>query len=171
VKRHLFIAWQHKRYSQGRAIRPIERKIMIAIGVRAKKVMDVLTEGLGHGEGAARKIDTTNGTYMPVCVERLYESPDGEIFSVAHYGLLNGDAMRDPDVEFLKKGGEYYPISFRNDYAGVDNQFVKYDDQGKIIAFARKWQADCASFVAVWMKNIKEQQRIFFEEREKAATI
>ena len=127
--------------------------------------MDILTDGLGSGDRPARKIDTSNGVYMPVCVERLYESPDGEIFSIAQYGEQNGDAMRDPDVEFMKKDGEYYPLSFRNDYLGVDHQFVKYDDNGKIIAFDRKWQTDCASFVGAWMKNIKEQQGDFFKEK------
>jgi len=47
-------------------------------------------------------------------------------------------------------------LSFRNDYLGMDN--VYWDlDSGKC---APKQQADLTSFVATWLKNIKEQQGI-----------
>jgi hypothetical protein len=132
-------------------------KTMIPVSIKTKEILDVLTDGLTD-ENSSRKIN--NGAYMAVCVERLYESNGGEIFSIAHYGEQNGDAMRDPDVEFLKRNGEYFPLSFRQDYLGIYREFVRYNDDGKIIAVAKKWQYDCCEFCKTWMKNIKFQQKL-----------
>ena len=132
---------------------------MKSINKKAKKVMDKLT---GHIDGANdhKKIDNTEGTFMPVHVEHLRPCKLGQIFSVAHYYKQNGDLMRDSDMEFIKGGdGEYYPISFWQDAPPVRNEVVMWKD-GEITGWMGKEQASLVTFANTWMKNIKEQQGI-----------
>ena len=130
---------------------------MKAIKPRAKKVMDALTanwDSVGNG----RKIDNTNGTFMPVHIERLNKCKLGQIFSVAHYFEQNGDLMRDPDMGFIKGGdGEYYPISFWQDSPLIRDEVATWKD-GEIVAYREKQQASLVTFANTWMRNIKEQQ-------------
>ena len=130
---------------------------MKAINQQAKKVMDALTanwDSVGNG----RKIDNTNGTFMPVHIERLNKCKLGQIFSIAHYFEQNGDLMRDPDMEFIKGGdGEYYPISFWQDSPLIRDEPATWKD-GEIVAYSAKRQASLVTFANTWMRNIKEQQ-------------
>ena len=80
--------------------------------------------------------------------------------SVAHYGEQNGDPMADPEMTFTIVGGEYYPISFRNDYVGLYQEVFRYDEDGRPEAIDKKLQSDLTAFANQWMKNIQEQQGI-----------
>ena len=131
---------------------------MKAISQRAKKVMDVLTEGVDIEASDSKKIDNTKGTFMTVHVECVGNSNLGVIYSVAHYYTQNGDLMRDPDMEFIKGGdGEYYPISFWQDAPTIRDEPVTWKD-GDISGYNEKRQAGLVTFANTWMKNIKEQQ-------------
>lgn len=112
------------------------------------------------------KIDNKPGVYMALVVEKIGGirfSVDPllyfPLYSFAHYGEQNGDLMRDPDI-VLADGGKFglTPISYRNDYLGVDQSFVEYDDHGTVCAVHTLQQADCASFCRIWALNIVEQQ-------------
>jgi hypothetical protein len=128
---------------------------MKAINKTATKIMDKLTANLNEA-GAARKIDNTEGTFMPVCVERLMDSDLGPVFSVAHYYTQNGDAMRDPEMEFIKGfDGKYYPRSFLMDPMPEQRSVEIVDGN---IRFAPRMQKDQAVFAGTWMRNIKIQQ-------------
>jgi len=132
---------------------------MKAINQRAKKVMDVLIEGMDIEANDSKKIDNTKGTFMPVHVEHVTECNLGQIFSIAHYYKQNGDLMRDPDMEFIKGGdGEYYPISFWQDAPLKRDEAVEWGENGEITGIKPKLQAALATFANTWMKNIKEQQ-------------
>ena len=78
---------------------------------------------------------------------------------MAHYGVQNGDLMADPEMTFVIVQGEYYPISFRNDYLGIDQEVFHYKD-GKPTHIKPKLQSDLTTFANSWMKNIQEQQEI-----------
>ena len=131
---------------------------MKAISQQARKVMDILTEGVDIEASESKKIDNTEGTFMTVHVEYVTECSLGVIYSIAHYYEQNGDLMRDPDMEFIKGGdGEYYPISFWQDAPIIRDEPVTWKD-GEIKAFDPKRQAELATFGNTWMKNIKEQQ-------------
>jgi len=131
---------------------------MKAISQRAKKVMDVLTEGVDIEASDSKKIDNTKGTFMTVHVECVGNSNLGVIYSVAHYYTQNGDLMRDPDMEFIKGGdGEYYPISFWQDAPTIRDEPVTWKD-GDISGYNEKQQAALVRFANIWMRNIKEQQ-------------
>ena len=93
--------------------------------------------------------------YMPVVIEKAGNLPGyGEIVSVAHYSLQNGDLMADPEMEFTIVCGDYYPISFRNNYLGRNDNV--FGEDGINLAL----QADLTAFANQWMRNIAVQQNI-----------
>ena len=104
------------------------------------------------------KLDNTAGTFMPVIVEKIYaHSGFKEVYSVSHYGKQNGDLMADPDMTFGLKEEKFYPLSFRNDYAGVDQEVIK-DRDAKEPQLNLKLQKELAEFADMWLKNITGQQ-------------
>jgi len=130
---------------------------MKAINQRAEKVMNTFTENINN-IGGHKKIDNTNGTFMPISVERVNKCEAGIIFSVTHYYEQNGDLMRDPDMEFIKGAdGKYYPISFWLDAPPIRDETVEWED-GEIKSIRPKMQAKLVTFANMWLKNIKEQQ-------------
>ena len=86
--------------------------------------------------------------YMDLVVERL----DDRRISVTHYGELNGDLMKDPDMEVIlgPDGTWVRPVSFQNDYAGVYHEVR--DDRDALL------EADLAEFFGSWMDNLKWQR-------------
>ena len=93
---------------------------------------------------------------MALCVECIGPG----FYSLAHYGLQNGDPMRDPDVIVWRGPDEnFYPVAFRNDYQGIDREYVEFEG-GKPVRIAPRAQADLASFCGTWMQNLKRQQEI-----------
>lgn len=132
---------------------------MKALDTKARAVMEILIEGLQIG--GHRVIDNAKGAFMAVHIEKLRETEQGTLFSVAHYYEQNGDLMRDPDMEFLKVGVDFYPVYFRQDGGGArETEAAVYDSDGKIESYDLKVQAKLASFADQWMRNIKEQQNL-----------
>ena len=135
---------------------------MKCLNTSAKLVAQKLYEAMYSGphmqrEGYA-KIDTSE--FMPVSVELIGEIPGyGNVISIAHYGLQNGDLMADPEMTFVIIQGDYYPISFRNDYLGINQEVFRYKD-GKTTHINPELQSDLITFANTWMKNIQEQQEI-----------
>jgi len=106
------------------------------------------------------KLDNTFGTFMPVIVERIYtHSGFEEVYSVSHYGEQNGDLMADPDMTFGLKEGNFYPLSFRNDYMGVDQEVISNREEPEP-QINLKLQKELAEFADMWFKNIAEQQEL-----------
>lgn len=129
---------------------------MNKVNEKAKLVLDVLLT-MCEESGGHIKIDNAPGRYMPLCVETTMNN----CLSVAHYGEQNGDAMRDPDMVFWKSpAGEWFPVSYQNDFAGVYHEAVTEWAGGMPKAFKPRMQADQAQFAAVWMENLVEQQKL-----------
>ena len=108
------------------------------------------------------KLNLRPGTFMALCVERIgqvnYSGAVYPMWSFAHYGEQNGDLMRDPDVVMMDSGAAgLYPMSFRNDYLGVDNESLVYED-GKASGCRLKMQGSITSFCVTWAGNLKDQQ-------------
>lgn len=136
----------------------------------AQKVFAAAIARLGEGQHV--KIDAAAGTYMALVVEQIgttrYAGPraDGKpatvypVYSFAHYGEQNGDAMRDPDVTMMRcpSTGDLYPITFRNDWIGKSDEALVYDDNGYIRGHRPKMQASITSFCTTWAANLKHQQ-------------
>lgn len=109
---------------------------MKCLNTRAKLTIQKLYETMYRKpymieEGIYTRINN-NPAYMPVVVEKVgHLHSYGEIISIAHYGQQNGDSMADPDMEFVIVGGDYYPISYRNDYLCQQQDVFTLDSEGK----------------------------------------
>ncbi len=120
-----------------KAIRPLS-KLALA-------VFRVLTEGIA-GVCDHRKIDNTNGSFMPAVVEGIDTTPEGHlIVSIAHYYEQCGDLMADPEVTFVVAHEDYvYPISYKQAGLGIDRQYVRWEGEKMFVDF--RAQNDLARF-------------------------
>lgn len=138
---------------------------MKCLNTRAKLTIQKLYEAMYDPkymieEGIYARIDN-NPAYMPVVVEKVGHLPGyGEIISIAHYGKQNGDVMVDPDMEFVIVGGDYYPISYRNDYLCCQQDVFILDNEGKPEKINKNLQEHLATFANHWMQNIAKQQKL-----------
>lgn len=137
-------------------------KFLVPISSKAASIFYAVIDMAG--EDGTVKLDNAEG-FVPLSVERIYrDNSIGEIWSFAHYGELNGDLMRDPEMEFLVVGQKVYPISYRLDYVGfyeplawlTDSSTLEID-QGLIRQGKAQEQAD---FAAMWLRNIADQQGV-----------
>ena len=89
---------------------------------------------------------------MPLHLEWITEDE----IAVSHTYLLNGDAMRDPEMTFRvdRENGTLEPLTFRQDGFPQLYQEV-YPEPGKWIP---KLSRDLSVFAQQWLKNIREQQ-------------
>lgn len=136
--------------------------------IRAAKRFQQLVQGVEPGD--SRKIDNTNGAYMPLYagnmgdIEVLIAGEHHEftIHYLAHYGEQNGDLMNDPLMTFWtwkKDPSKIYPASYENHYVGVYREGLTVDETGR--AGCRKaLQADQTRFANTWLQNIASQQGV-----------
>ncbi len=136
---------------------------MKPLNKKAEVIFNKLMAGLTK-VGDHKKIDNSNGSFMPVCIEIIDETKAGKIVSVAHYHEVNSDLCRDPDCTFLLSDGTFtlgkvgvFPISFRQDNLGIDQEAATVKEDGHILMFPNM-QRDIATFCCQWMLNIQEQQ-------------
>lgn len=118
-----------------------------------KAILEILT-GLGiapsNPQHRAARLTIRNAPWMPLHIEAIGSGPTGrQAWSVAHYGKLNGDLMRDPEVCFEVREGALVPFAFRNDYSGVA---IDVRDSA-----ARSLTAGIADFARMWSENIYDQ--------------
>lgn len=131
---------------------------MKSLDAQESAIFKVLIEGLKN-PGDAKKIDNTDGTFMPVHVDYLDQSAYGCIYAVAHHYIQNGDVMQDPDMTFLINNQGVFPLTFQQDNVALYQEAAGVEN-GQLILYDSKIQADLASFANDWMKNILEQQDI-----------
>jgi hypothetical protein len=103
--------------------------------------------------------------FMPLCIEYIGTGPRNlPLVSVAHYGELNGDPMRDPDMVFevmpVAEGephaGRWLPVSYRNDYVALFQEAVFVNAAGQVMEKPRL-QRELTAFARMWDRNIKDQ--------------
>jgi hypothetical protein len=95
-----------------------------------------------------------NKSYMELVIER-----HGQRVSVAHYFQQNGDAMRDPEIEFIL--ATWLPVWIQQDPVGIFTVAISFSDDGKP-RIHKTMLADLTRFAAKWARNIKAQK---FAER------
>jgi hypothetical protein len=88
-----------------------------------KTLLSILERGGGWRPSLYLKID--NPPFMELVIEATDESgPCGlPAISVCHYGIQNGDAMRDPEMCFelgMAGGAHLDPYYYRNDYVSIE---------------------------------------------------
>lgn len=120
------------------------------------RMIEPLVKACDNNDGY---IKLESAGYMDLSLDNLqYSDHDGlPVYSMAHYGVQNGDAMADPDmtfaVDFEKK--RIIPRSFQNDYMHVYHEvFVERD--GKTL-YSPSLLNDLDDFLWQWLKNIEEQ--------------
>ena len=88
-----------------------------------------------------------NSPYMPLVIER-----HGDEVSVAHYGELNGDLIRDPELTFRS---DWTPTSITQDPVGRYAQvFLVVDGQQMV---RPKLLKELKLFAAMWARNLEAQ--------------
>jgi hypothetical protein len=126
----------------------------------AETVFHALIEGLKK-PGDAKKIDNTDGTFMPVHVEIIDRSQYGNHVSIAHYYEQNGDLMKDPEMTFLASlKRSVLPMTFEQDGGFPICQVAMEIDDSDTIRWNEKLQSSLADFANTWMVNIKDQQHL-----------
>ena len=134
---------------------------MECLNRNATAVFHRLIEGLTE-IGNAKKIDNTNGVFMPVSVEFIHENEHGKQYSITHYYELNHDLMADPDMTFLVSAvdSRVYPLTFRQDGYPQAEHIAAMAMDGESILCRPKQQQDITRFANTWMQNIHAQQRL-----------
>ncbi len=130
---------------------------MNCLGVKAATTFCSIVNGLREPGDSRRIGDGSNG-YMPLSIECIEICSHGLIYSLAHYSEQNGDLMRDPELTFLHNNdGEILPLSYRNDFVGVDQIAVEMLEHSgwKVNA---KLQRELMLFSTDWLRNISQQQ-------------
>lgn len=97
--------------------------------------------------------------YMDLTVEYLeYSDYAGKpVYSICHYGIENGDLMRDPEITFSvdQATGTVTPLTFQNDYGGLyDEVFI--EKNGKTLYSPSRLKG-VDDFMNMWLKNIINQ--------------
>lgn len=125
---------------------------------QATSIFNKCIDGLKE-PGDHRRIGDADSGFMPLIVECVDTWGLGLIYSLAHYAEQNGDLMSDPEMTFLVgKDGQVFPLTYRNDFVGVDQVAAEPNDNGDGVRFNAKLQAELCTFAAQWFKNIDEQQ-------------
>jgi hypothetical protein len=100
-----------------------------------------------------------NPPYMSLTVENIGLGPRGlPALSICHYGELNGDLMRDPEMCFemeIENGAvkEFHPYYYRNDYVAFE-QFAVDEENRRIDVKAIQSQREMAQ---LWDSNLAAQ--------------
>ena len=128
---------------------------MRRLNKQATRIFDKITEDMDST--GYKKIDNTNGAFMPLVVEKLATYDMGTTFSLCHYFKQNGDLCQDPEMVFIRlNDGAVIPMMFQQ-YPGIYQESIVYNNGWKI---KKRMQSDHAQFANMWLKNIKEQQRL-----------
>jgi hypothetical protein len=131
-------------------------------------ILRILERAGGYHRDLHLRIE--NPPYLPLVIEALPGlGPLGyPAVSVAHYGDLNGDPMRDPEMCFeLSKlplaALELVPYYWRNDYVGIE-QYSRRLDGGNYV-FVRELYVEHKQFAWRWDSTLRVQRYLEAFER------
>ena len=131
---------------------------MKKLNKKSTQTMNKMVEMLEEGYV---KIDKCNSAFMPVSIEKIFESNRYKIFSVAHYFEQYGDLMAAPEMCFIysKTLGLYFPSYYKQDNLGIEQESVLMEGD-EIKGYRVKMQADHTQFANMWLGNIRNQQNL-----------
>jgi hypothetical protein len=120
-----------------------------------KTILAILEKAGGWRPSLYVKIE--NPPYMGLVIEATDESgPRGlPALSVAHYGVQNGDLMRDPEMCFELGPGELNPFYWRNDYVAIE-QWSRFIRDSRYVVHTQLHR-EHESFAALWDRNLDAQ--------------
>ncbi len=116
-----------------------------------------LLDAFAKAQGGEFHLKIENAPYIDLVIEKV----DSNQISVAHYGEMNGDAMRDPEVVFLLP--DWTPLYIQQDYMGSYRE--TRDENGNFIP---REVASLKSFCATWAMNLQNQK---FTTRGKVSSL
>ena len=121
----------------------------------------VLNKMVIMAEDGYVKIDNSDGSFMSVILEVIFEDEKIKIISLAHYYLQEGDLLADPEMCFIynKEQGVYWPSYFKQDSIGMEEESIEIE-HGEIKSINLIVQKEHTIFANVWLKNIKYQQNL-----------
>lgn len=107
-------------------------------------------------------ITLTAEGFMPLSIEDIGPSAEGHRqIAISHTATQNGDLMRDPEMvfRFITDGVTLLaePISFRNDFMGINQEVYRYNEHGKATHLDTRLKAELKSFARMWFRNLKQQ--------------
>lgn len=124
----------------------------------AREILKSYVAKLGVGDA----IKLTSNVLMAVHIERIAPTR----ISIASYGEQNGDAMRDPDIVVLETPtGDYVPFAYRNDYLGMNREYVEFAHGDTPVRWNRKAQHDLAGFTSTWLNDIARDYTLCVPEK------
>lgn len=119
-----------------------------------QKFLTKLFAGMCLPPEGRKKIDNTNGVFMPLVVERLTE----DRYSMSHYYEQNGDLVPDPDMEIWRdENGIFYPVALQQN-TGHYSRAIEFGADGKPSGFAPTVQRELVQFMTMWARNLRAQQ-------------
>jgi hypothetical protein len=126
------------------------------------KLYQAFATDLNHLLNGARAVRITVPGYMPLSVEEIGSSEDGQrLVSLCHYGEQNGYLMRDPDMVFLfhhvPEGVAAEPVSYRTDYLGIVQEVYRYDESGRRTHVLPSLKQDLKEFAQSWFAVLRDQ--------------
>ena len=101
---------------------------------------------------------TAGECFMPLVIEKLQTKESGVyIISITHYYPLNGDLMKDPDMELEVNINEktVEALSYQQDNVGL-YQTVYFEKDGQIYV-RPQLKKSLNEFLEMWLNNIKNQ--------------
>jgi len=126
---------------------------MKKLNQKSTKVFNTIIEKMNGSDYI--KID--NSAFMPLVVEKLYDTEVGTFYSFCHYFKQNGDMCQDPEMVFIKtNSGFVYPSMFQQAIPPIYEESI-YQEDGKWMC-RKSLQKQHADFANLWMENIKYQQ-------------
>ena len=121
-------------------------------------ILELIEKAGGIHPGLCLKID--NPPFMELVIEAPGDTgPSGlPSISVAHYGLQNGDLMRDPEMCFEWQAAPHPQLLsyfWRNDYLGWE-QWSRYI-RGGLYGVHEALHRQHERFAALWDRNLRAQ--------------
>lgn len=91
---------------------------MITLRVMINPTNYLKEKGIDIFRNGLNSYKLTNEPYMDLTVETWLQNGNA-VVSMCHYGEMNGDLMKDPDILFMvNKSGDIEYKEFQNDYTG-----------------------------------------------------
>ncbi len=140
--------WRYVRYFLSRHTHARKESTM---NLMQTAVLDILRRhGLDKTFNTATEfhLKLENPPYLPLVIER-----QGTLISVAHYGELNGDAIRDPELTFSWPAWE--PTSITQDPVGRYAEVAASD--GNRPALRNALMRELRIFANLWARNLMAQ--------------
>lgn len=129
-------------------------------GVKSPKITRLLDGMIANNKDAIKLNRTPDGAFMAFNIDKLGTAEIAGakgfyLFAFSHYYRHpSGDMIADPDMQVIysSETKEVYPYTYQDSFGYKQSYFFESGD------FYPKMQADQASFLRTWLRNVVNQQ-------------